>query len=259
MVLRPSTRVGELRVESRYLPSAHGSSGDIQSAVATPFGVRLLIGDVMGTGWEASLVGASLLDAWGELARSERSLAGVAVRLHHLIARSGQPERFVTALLINFPHPASPGNSLTELVCCGHPPPLLLRGGSATFLSTLQVSPPLGLLDLADGWCAATSMAFGDGDGLLLYTDGLSEARDPDGAFFPMCERVEMAMNSAGAVPGGEAAASGTAGGEAGGGTAGGGTAGQHPLDVLMASLREHIGTGADGHDDVLMVLAQRG
>jgi serine phosphatase RsbU (regulator of sigma subunit) len=238
MVPRPSTRVGELRVESRYLPSARGPSGDIQSAVATPFGVRLLIGDVTGTGREAGLVGAGVLDAWGELARSERSLAGVAVRLHHLIARSGQPERFVTALLINFPHPASPGDSLTELVCCGHPPPLLLRGGSATFLSTLPVSPPLGLLDLAEGWCAGTSMAFGDGDGLLLYTDGLPEARDPEGRCFPVCERAEMAMRSAGAGPGG--------------------TAGQHPLDVLMASLRGHIGAVGAGHDDVLMVLAQR-
>jgi hypothetical protein len=37
------------------------------------------------------------------------SLAGIAVRLHALIARSGHPERFVTALLVNFPVESADG------------------------------------------------------------------------------------------------------------------------------------------------------
>ena len=98
--------------------------------MATPFGVRLLVGDVMGTGLPANRTGLSVLNAWRDLACTEPSLAGIAVRLHALIARSGHPERFVTALLVNFPvesaDGAPPAGSWAELVCCGHPPPLLL-------------------------------------------------------------------------------------------------------------------------------------
>ena len=136
-----STHVGRLYVESRHLPATQGGGGDIHDVMATPFGVRLLVGDVMGTGLPANRTGLSVLNAWRDLAFTEPSLAGIAVRLHALIARSGHPERFVTALLVNFPRRVrrrqrpGPLASWAELVCCGHPPPMLLRGGSAAFMS----------------------------------------------------------------------------------------------------------------------------
>src|SRR2546430_7319384 len=150
MNLPTSTHVGRLHVESRHLPATQGGGGDFHDVMATPFGVRLLVGDVMGTGLPANRTGLLVLNAWRDLACTEPSLAGIAVRLHALIARSGHPERFVTALLVNFPvesadgGPAagtllapggttlpSPPEPWIELVCCGHPPPLLLRDGSA--------------------------------------------------------------------------------------------------------------------------------
>ena len=105
MTLPASTHVGRLYVESRHLPATQGGGGDIHDVMATPFGVRLLVGDVMGTGLAANRTGLSVLNAWRELAFTEPSLAGIAVRLHALIARSEHPERFVTALLVNFPVP----------------------------------------------------------------------------------------------------------------------------------------------------------
>ena len=60
-----------------------------------------------------------------------------------------------------------------------------MRGNSAAFIEP-YAAPPLGLLDLAKGWCRASMMPVGDGDQLLLYTDGVSEARDADGRFFPL-------------------------------------------------------------------------
>ena len=89
---------------------------------------------------------------------------------------------------MNFPIPGRPGTGETdeigeaggswaELVCCGHPPPLLLREGSAVFVEP-YAAPPLGLLDLADGWCQTIMIPVGDGDQLLLYTNGVSEARE---------------------------------------------------------------------------------
>jgi serine phosphatase RsbU (regulator of sigma subunit) len=248
MTLPTSTHVGRLYVESRHLPATKGGGGDIHDVMATPFGVRLFIGDVMGTGLPANRTGLSVLNAWRELACTEPSLAGIAVRLHAMIARSEHPERFVTALLVNFPvqdersgtgepHEAGEaGGSWAELVCCGHPPPLLLRGRSATFLEP-YAAPPLGLLDLADGWCRASMIPLGDGDQLLLYTDGVSEARDAAGRFFPLAQVTAEALNSAGALPAGSPGRAGRT----------------HLLDALVSSLDDHIGNRAS--DDILLLL----
>jgi serine phosphatase RsbU (regulator of sigma subunit) len=241
-----STYVGRLYVESRHLPATQGGGGDIHDVMATPFGVRLLVGDVMGTGLPANRTGLLVLNAWRDLACTEPSLAGIAVRLHALIARSGHPERFVTALLVNFPvvsaddAPAaetllapggttspSPAESWIELVCCGHPPPLLLRDGSAAFIEP-YAAPPLGLLDLAEGWCRASMIPVGDGDQLLLYTDGVSEARDAAGRFFRLAQVTADTIRDTGPD--------------------------RAPLlDVLVARLDEHVGERAC--DDILLLL----
>ena len=223
MTFPTSTHVGRLYVESRHLPATQGGGGDIHDVMATPFGVRLLIGDVMGAGLPANRAGLSVLNAWRDLACTEPSLAGIAVRLHALIAGSEHPERFVTALLVNFPVAGeeSGAGSWAELVCCGHPPPLLLRGGSAAFIEPYS-APPLGLLDLADGWCRASMIPVGDGDQLLLYTDGASEARDAAGRFFPLAQVAARADRT-------------------------------HLLDALVASLGDHVGDR--GCDDILLLL----
>ena len=232
MNLPTSTHVGRLYVESRHLPATQGGGGDIHDVMATPFGVRLLVGDVMGTGLPANRTGLSVLNAWRDLACTEPSLAGIAVRLHALIARSGHPERFVTALLVNFPvesadGSAPPAGSRAELVCCGHPPPLLVRGNSAAFIEP-YAAPPLGLLDLAEGWCRASMMPVGDGDQLLLYTNGVSEARDADGRFFPLAQVTADTVR--GTCPD------------------------RAPLlDVLVARLDEHVGDRRC--DDILLLL----
>jgi hypothetical protein len=233
MTIPAPTRVGRLQVESRHLPATQGGGGDIHDVMATPFGVRLLIGDVMGTGLPANRTGLAVLNAWRELACTEPSLAGVAVRLHAMIARSEHPERFVTALLAGFGDLAAPGEggriagSWAEVVCCGHPPPLLLRHGAAAFIEP-SAAPPLGLLDLADGWCRATMIPVSAGDRLLLYTDGVSEARDAHGRFFPLDQAISAALQSP------EASS-------------------PNLLDTLVTSLDAHVGDR--GSDDILLLL----
>ena len=240
MTLPASTHVGRLYVESRHLPATQGGGGDIHDVMATPFGVRLLVGDVMGTGLPANRTGLSVLNAWRDLACTEPSLAGIAVRLHAMIVRSEHPERFVTALLVNFALPdgrpgtgdaGEAGGSWAELVCCGHPPPLLLRGGSAAFIEP-YAAPPLGLLDLAGGWCRASMIGVGDGDQLLLYTDGVSEARDAAGRFFPLAQVTAEALTCEGALRTADRA---------------------HLLDALVSSLDDHVGDRAC--DDILLLL----
>jgi len=227
MTFPASTHVGRLHIDSRHLPAAQGGGGDIHDAMATPFGIRLLIGDVMGTGLVANRVGLAVLNAWRELACTEPRLTDIAVQLHTLIAKSDAPERFVTALLVNFPVAEDNGGSWAELICCGHPPALLLRDGTATFIEP-HVAPPLGLLDMdggqmSDGPCQVSMLPVGPGDQLLLYTDGISDARDAVGRFFPLAERT--AQHAAGPAL----------------------------LDALVAGLAAHVGDRVS--DDTLLLL----
>jgi serine phosphatase RsbU (regulator of sigma subunit) len=222
MTYPASASVGRLHAESRSAPTIQGVGGDIQGVLDTPFGARLLIGDVMGVGRRADRTGRAVQHAWRELAAVEPSLAGMAIRLHGLIARS---EQFVTALLMSFP-----GNGWAEVLCCGHPPPLLLRGDSAVF-AELDPTPPLGLLDLADGWCQTNAIPVRDGDQLLFYTDGASEARDPVGRFFPLADRTTELLRA--------------------------GHTGPLLLDGLMAGLKDHLGGRMP--DDILLLLVTMG
>ncbi|MEV1021209.1 PP2C family protein-serine/threonine phosphatase [Streptomyces sp. NPDC050264] len=194
MTTRPRTTnshpetVGTLSVSARRLTAGaghDGSGGDVHGAVDTPFGTRLLIGDVMGKGPQLSRTADAVLRAWHQLAGRQRSLEVLAVRLHSLVAHSDEPDRFVTATLVS----VDPDGS-AELVCCGHPPPLLLRDGTAVAAAVPAPAPPLGLLDLAQGWCAAQPIPHTAWDRMLLHTDGASEARDAAGTFYPLAERA---------------------------------------------------------------------
>lgn len=214
----------QLRVTARVMPLQAG--GDIHDALVTPFGVRLMIGDVMGSGAPAHETGQQVVAAWRELAAVEPSLPGIAVRLHTLISRSADPERFVTALLATF----GCCSSGLEMVCCGHPPPLLVRGESASFTETFP-APPLGLLDLAEGWCSEVSVPFGAGDRMLLYTDGVTDARNSGGEYFQLSAAVMAASRT-------------------------GKESDDDVLDYLITALRAHIGSGRA--DDIMLLMASR-
>ncbi|MBO1332918.1 PP2C family protein-serine/threonine phosphatase [Streptomyces sp. VRA16 Mangrove soil] len=186
-------QVGTLRVSARRLIAGAergGTGGDLHDVLDTAFGTRLLIGDAMGKGPEGARSAAAVLHAWRQLAVHERSLEVLAVRLHSLVTHSADPDRFVTAALLTF----APDGS-AEMVCCGHPPPVLIRAGGAVSAVVPAPAPPLGLLDLGQGWCATQPVPASSWDRMLLHTDGVSEARDGDGDFYPLCERAaELAV-----------------------------------------------------------------
>ncbi|MGY0492798.1 PP2C family protein-serine/threonine phosphatase [Streptomyces sp. WG-D5] len=179
---------GSLRLIARHVSPVTGPrpGGDLFGVVPTSDGVRLIVGDVMGHGAAAHETATDILRAWQTLARSEPTLTGIAHRLHSFIDRSTQPERFVTAVLGT----VRPALRSAELLHCGHPPPLVLRGASAVFTHALMPAPPLGLLDLSDGRFATHHISFDADDRLLFYTDGVTEARDPLGHDYPLATRA---------------------------------------------------------------------
>ncbi|MFD5897134.1 PP2C family protein-serine/threonine phosphatase [Streptomyces sp. NPDC060366] len=91
-------------------------------------------------------------------------------------------EEFVTVIIAQITDAP-----VIELVSRGHPPPLLLRRGETTSLETASPLPPLGLEGLlSTSPVPAEKYPFEHGDRLLLYTDGVLEARDPARSFFDL-------------------------------------------------------------------------
>ena len=166
--------------------SGNHAGGDIACAVVAPHAVRLLIGDVMGHDPHAARTAAEVARAFRQLAAHPDPLQVVAARLHAFVAGQADGEEFVTALFVSIPRDGGDA----QIVCCGHPPPLLLRGGQATLLDALPPSPPLGLLDMGGNSPHADLLGAGPGDSVLLYTDGVSEAYDDHGRPYPLAERA---------------------------------------------------------------------
>ncbi|MGW6916500.1 PP2C family protein-serine/threonine phosphatase [Kitasatospora sp. NPDC054939] len=184
----PPDRVGPLRVAVRYAAAAAEAriGGDLYEVVETPHGVRILLGDVQGNGLSAVETAADVLGAFRASAGGEADLARLAERLDEALTGRPSQERFVTALLLNVPPLAGPA----EYVNCGHPHPLLRREGLVSELVPPEHAPPLGLLGLSGAGYRKGRFEPRTGDLLLLYTDGVSEARDTTGRFYPLAERL---------------------------------------------------------------------
>ncbi|WP_374195247.1 PP2C family protein-serine/threonine phosphatase [Streptomyces sp. ISL-1] len=192
VLLRPlPRRIADFEIESLYLAAQEQAriGGDFYETADTPHGVRLLIGDVRGKGLPAVGAAAAVISCFREAAYDELDLRGIVHRLETSISRysaalPGQdlPERFATAILAEIPH----GGGHVRLLNCGHPPPLLVHRGEIRVLDPTTPSPPLNLATLiGDRYCVDT-VAFAPGDDLLLYTDGVTEARNRTGEFFPL-------------------------------------------------------------------------
>lgn len=197
VVMRPlPERIGPVHVETMYLAAAEEArvGGDFYDAVDTPYGVRLVIGDVRGKGLSAVGTAGAVTNTFRDAAFNEPDLARVACRLDEHLVRHGvmhpakdAAERFATAVLAQIP----PDGASVELLNCGHPPPLLAPDrGPARYVEPSRPSPPLNMRGLLGSDYVVDTVAFSPGDRLLFYTDGVSETRDRTGRFFPLLDWV---------------------------------------------------------------------
>ncbi len=190
-------RVGPVRAAVRYAAAAAHASigGDLYEVVNTRHGVRAVMGDVRGKGLAAVETAAAVLGAFREAAHQEPALEKVAgwlaVSLDRALHENDHPgveEEFVTLVLVG----VRPDGVL-EIANCGHPSPVLLRGEDAPrLLAADETVPPLGVLDPEDVCPPLQLVPVEPGDRILLYTDGVIEARDHGGAFYPLTDRLPL-------------------------------------------------------------------
>ncbi|MFF3907915.1 PP2C family protein-serine/threonine phosphatase [Streptomyces sp. NPDC001848] len=205
VVLPPvPARLGPVQMASMYRAAETGAQigGDLYEAVHTRYGVRMIVGDVRGKGLPAVRLAAAVLGAFREAAHYDAELVEVTNHCAAALERQcagrnafdhgheeERAEDFVTAVVAQVSD-----RSTVQVVNRGHPPPLVLRKGKVEALTPTSPLPPLGLEDLVTGTSVeAESYPFEPGDRLLLHTDGVIEARSPDGDFFPLHHAMEAA------------------------------------------------------------------
>ncbi|MGW1811374.1 PP2C family protein-serine/threonine phosphatase [Streptomyces sp. NPDC002078] len=180
--------VGPFQVAVRYSAAAAEAriGGDLYALVPTAYGIRLIVGDVRGKGLPAVGTAALVLGVFREAAHDEPDLLAVVARIERSLARNLGPDDFVTAVVAG--HSRS---GHLEIVNCGHAPPLLVSGsGEVGAVEPAHPAPPLGLRALSGEVPRLQQLPFAAGDQLLLYTDGVTEARDHARAFYPLAEGV---------------------------------------------------------------------
>jgi serine phosphatase RsbU (regulator of sigma subunit) len=173
----PSPRMGPLSLSARYLSAAVEAQigGDLYEVVAGPTAVRVLVGDVRGKGLAAVRTATVVIGEFRAAAVSTNDVAQVAREVdRRLLPYLPDPEDFVTGVLVDIDH-----DGHFSVVSCGHPPPVILTADCGVVQLEVDPSPPLGLgVDPV-----ATAGVLHAGDRLLLFTDGLIEARAPEGGF----------------------------------------------------------------------------
>jgi phosphoserine phosphatase RsbU/P len=212
--------LGPVCFAARYVSASHEAlvGGDFYDAVETPYGVRAIVGDVRGKGLDAVNLAAAVLGSFREAAFVHDSLAEAAAVVDRSISRALENEDFVSAVFVEFID-----ETRFRVVNCGHPPPLLVGRESVRFVEA-QSSCPLGF----DPTFEVLEAQMQPGERLLLYTDGLVEARDGRGSFFPL----EASAGSALAQPSLDDA-----------------------VDGLLEQLRAHV--GGQVNDDVAVVVTE--
>ncbi|WP_327188118.1 PP2C family protein-serine/threonine phosphatase [Streptomyces sp. NBC_01334] len=200
VVLRPlPRRIGPLRLASVYLAAEAEAQigGDLYATARTAHGTRVLIGDVRGKGLEAIGDAARLLGAFRAAAHRQPELPALMAFLEDAVSSDldtpgdwtdgmEELEAFTTAAVLDIPDHAT----AVSMINCGHPPPLLWTRGNVHEMQVCQPAPPLGLTGHMESPFTVQDFTVADADIILLYTDGVIEARNGKGDFYPLAERL---------------------------------------------------------------------
>lgn len=221
-------QAGPIRLAGSYLSATKAArvGGDLCQAVPVDDGVRVMVADVQGKGLDALHTAALVLHAFRDTAGGPHELHEVSERIEEALGRRTDSDRFVTGVIAEVRH-----DGTVDLLNRGHPAPLVRRtDGSLELAHPAEPAPPLGLTDLTGFGAAgpvASRIVLAPGERMLFYTDGLSEARDRAGEFYPVLDRAHGPL--------------------------------AHPepdlaLEQLRADVEDHTGRGSDD-DSALLLL----
>ncbi|WP_432126035.1 PP2C family protein-serine/threonine phosphatase [Streptomyces sp. bgisy082] len=177
----PPRTIGTAEVtSSAVLEPAYDIGGDTFDHTLDDRGLHLTVIDSMGHDLASGGAGAAGLAACRATRRSGGSLTDIVTSIDEILD-TWFTDRLMTAVVA---HLDTSDGRLTW-INCGHPPPLLIRHGRV-LPQVLEREPdlPLGWGFLRDAPPTEHTERLQPGDRILLYSDGVTEARSPGGDFY---------------------------------------------------------------------------
>lgn len=161
-------------VSGDYCDLVEGAAGDLY----------FLFGDVSGKGFAASMMTAHLHAMFRALIAANLPIEQLLARSNRLFSESTLPSAYATLVCGR-----AAWSGEIEIANAGHCPPLLIRSGLTQTVEATGL--PLGLFPNAEYDVRKFQMA--PGEALLLYTDGVSEARDVAGNEYGAARLTDIA------------------------------------------------------------------
>jgi hypothetical protein len=175
-LLPPLTFGCDRAVISGALAPAYDLGGDSFDYGVDADTARIAVFDAMGHGLEAGLLVTVAVAAYRNSRRRRLKLSETAAAVDEAIRVRFGPERFVTGVLAEL----DLDSGCFRWCRAGHPAPMLLRGNKVVKTLWGDSGLPLGL-----GFPGEESEeSLEPGDQVVFFTDGVTEARAPDGTFF---------------------------------------------------------------------------
>ncbi len=193
-VLPPMTYATDGLVISAMLEPSYDNGGDAFDYAVNDATAHIAVFDAMGHGLAAARVATLGVAAYRHSRRGGLDLAGTYAAMDEAIGEQFGDGRYLTAVLAEL----DLGTGRLAWVNAGHPAPLLLRAGKMVKLLEVEPATPLGVPFVHDH-LAVGEEDLQPGDLLLFFTDGLPEARLPDGQFFTVDRLAEFVEREAGA------------------------------------------------------------
>lgn len=181
--------------------------------------------DAMGHGVRSALVAALAMGSYRHDRREGRALEDIHRNLSSTIDSYYHDSSFSTGVLGQL----DLASGLMSWTNAGHPLPLLIRNGRVVKELACPPTPPWGTIP-RDPTVATESLE--PGDSVLLYTDGVSEARTPEGAEFGVDRLTDLINRNASQL-----------------------LRPQQILQTLLHGIRDHL--NGDPRDDATFVLIQ--
>lgn len=159
------------------LEPAYDIGGDCFDYAVNGSFLDFAIMDAVGRGLSAARIASMAISSYRHDRRQGRSLAAIHANLGSMISSLHENRSFVTGLLARI----ELESGVFSWTNAGHPLPLLLRQGRVIGELPCPPTPPWGV----DGRVpTVTTEQLEPGDCVLVYTDGITEARTPDGELF---------------------------------------------------------------------------
>jgi hypothetical protein len=183
--LPPLTFATDRFVLSAQLEPWHEVGGDAFDYSVDGDTLHLAVFDAMGHGLGATLMASVALAAYRNARRGRHSLEETAAAVDAVLAEQFGADSFVTAVLGRL----DLVDGSLSMLCAGHPAPVLVRNGRP--VGEVEVDPgfPLGFGRRAD---VVVETALQPGDRLLMFSDGVVEARSHSGDFFGLDRLADL-------------------------------------------------------------------